>query len=92
MCIFTRLDYVFYVILPIISLTYSLQELTPGYKIYWNADNANIQIEVHCQNLGWCAFSVSPEGGIKNNDLAVFWVENGQAHLSVSKYLCYNAD
>jgi hypothetical protein len=49
------------------------------YQLYWNTNDDNITFEVHIKNSnenGWGAFGLSPNGGMNNADICVFWVSS----------------
>lgn len=54
------------------------------YRIFWKIldDNETIQFEVHCRVRGWVGLGISPNGDMRNSDIAIGWVDdNGKAYL-----------
>ena len=57
-----------------------------NYELYWtyNEATADLRIAVRVRTSGWLGLGISPDGGMKDSDIAIGWVEaNGRAVLNV---------
>ena len=42
--------------------------------LYWNYNATDITFELHAISSGWAGFGISPNGGMPNSDIIIFWV------------------
>ena len=45
-----------------------------SYILYWNYNATDITFELHAKSSGWAGFGISPNGGMQNSDIIIFWV------------------
>ena len=61
------------------------------YELYWtyNDTSADLRIAARVRTSGWFGLGISPDGGMKDSDIAIGWVEaNGTAVLNVRRCVC----
>jgi hypothetical protein len=52
------------------------QQNPSQYVLYWKLIGTDeIQFEAHCKTTGWVGIGLSPNGGMKNSDIAIGWVD-----------------
>jgi hypothetical protein len=54
------------------------------YFIYWRNDNQYVYIGIRAKTLGYVAFGIQPGSGMKDADIIIGFVENGNATVSDS--------
>ena len=56
------------------------------YTLHWRFDveEETIAFAVNVSTNGWVGFGLSPNGGMKNSDMVIGWVKDGQPYLHVS--------
>ena len=62
-----------------------------NYELYWtyNEATAHLRMAVRVRTSGWLGLGISPDGGMKDSDIAIGWVEaGGTAVLNVRLCMC----
>ena len=56
-----------------------------NYELYWtyNDTSADLRIAARVRTSGWLGLGISPDGGMKDSDIAIGWVQAGLAILNV---------
>lgn len=63
--------------------------LNDDYRLLWNIREQEITFEIQVRTLGYVGLGFSKDGTIYGSDMAIGWVDQGQAHFQVSKVVIY---
>ena len=61
------------------------------YELYWTYNEATVDLRIaaHVRTSGWLGLGISPDGGMKDSDIAIGWVgADGMPVLNVRTCVC----
>lgn len=61
-------------------------DLDEDFRLQWNVKGAEVTFEVQVATLGYVGLGFSPNGAMDNADMAIGWVDQGQAFFQVSAH------
>ena len=59
--------------------TYANKKVLVGpdvYILYWNYNSTDITFELQVKSSGWAGFGISPNGGMENSNVILFWMNS----------------
>lgn len=59
-------------------------DMDDEFRLLWNIKGAEITFEVQVATLGYVGIGFSANGAMDNADMAIGWVDQGQAYFQVS--------
>lgn len=85
----TTLPLVFLVLMISCNSVQSLQwdnsvDMDEEFRLLWNIKGSEITFEVQVATLGYVGIGFSANGAMDNADMAIGWVDQGQAYFQVS--------
>lgn len=69
-------------------------DLNDDFRMLWYIREQEITFEIQVRTLGYVGLGFSRDGKIFGSDIAIGWVDQGQAHFQVSfiklEIICFN--
>ena len=60
-------------------------DMDEEFRLLWNIKGSEITFEVQVATLGYVGIGFSPNGAMDNADMAIGWVDQGQAYFQVRR-------
>lgn len=67
-------------------------DMDEEFRLLWNIKGSEITFEVQVATLGYVGIGFSANGAMDNADMAIGWVDQGQAYFQVSNENNYDLE